>query len=950
VNEAHETCPGDCPEDCGDGICDGGQGESVETCGYDCLVDSDGDGIPDPDDNCPYMDNPEPLDTDADGAGDACDPDDDNDGEADASDCEPTQADVSHLAPEVCDEKDNDCDGKVDEESPEGCTLYYLDVDEDGYGEEWLSECLCAPTGFYVALEAGDCNSLDGEVNPGAPELCNEQDDNCNQEVDEGEDLSGCTTYFRDNDEDGFGVENETTCTCTHPGQFWAGEPGDCEDDAPDVNPSMVDLCNGIDDDCNQKDDGVDCDDANACTTDSCLGELGCVHESGDHLCDDENPCTDDSCDEDEGCQFVPSDANSCDDGDLCNGAENCEQGQCLPGSPLDCDDANLCTDDFCHPVTGCDNAPDDTNTCDDGSVCTGIETCLAGECLVEFPLDCDDGKECTSDSCDPKGGCVNQAVADTTPCDQEARPLAQCLAGECVCEADCDDSPCQADGCGGFCEGECQPILDDGLLITEIMTSCGMGSCNFVEVHSGADQPVNLGGCKVDNLDVAEPCWLPPGELVVLTHSADPQVNGGLDVEYLCVVPDGYPATGQGNKAKLECPDSKKLDDAYFWSDSIVPGRSLVLPHEFWNVEENDDEESWCHSDDTYGTDGLFGSPGKSAAICVLPDIDSLVPDTASVLGTTKVTIFGEGFMPPNALEVADQWLVADWISDTELEFVAPPHSLGLADLALYNPGSGGGQLSYHLNDALNYVLRFEELPPGFEVDGDIDGWPSEFNVADNSLESNWDPAKNRLDHLYVGYDSAHLFVGIDGYPEQSHSKPANALIAYVDVDFGAQTGFQPVEIKDESICMVFGDECLDDALTNSLVVTTAGFGADFAFGTVNRGWYDGESDISESNFAGWRRLNALDEQEWVKGAVMATQDVDCNYPAGLFCSVEASIPLDTLFPEGLTETTKVAIFVKIVNSTGEYASNQALPEQDDPPDEWTINQVYVFDLAPNP
>lgn len=113
---------------------DGGEPEPV--------VDMDADGVPDTDDNCPTVPNPDQKDTDLDQDGDLCDIDDDDDGVIDAVDNCPIDTNVGQLDTDqdgegdACD-KDDDGDGVTDAEDNcrQVANEFQHDSDGDGIGD-----------------------------------------------------------------------------------------------------------------------------------------------------------------------------------------------------------------------------------------------------------------------------------------------------------------------------------------------------------------------------------------------------------------------------------------------------------------------------------------------------------------------------------------------------------------------------------------------------------------------------------------------------------------------------------------------------------------------------------------------------------------------------------------------------------------------------------------------
>ena len=486
-----------CAGDCDDGnatrfpgnpeVCDGRDNDCDSVVPPD-EVDNDGDGFTectgadcddaDPTTYASAVELCDGIDNNCNGVVPVNETDDDGDGftECSGADCNDANPAIYLGAPELCDLLDNDCDGAVDEG---------LDADGDGFRTD--AQC----TGIYPSV---DCDDADPAVNPSAVELCDAIDNDCDAVIDEG---------F---DQDGDGYLAQSAC---------GGIGGDdCDDSSAAVNPGAVELCNAMDDDCDGLvDQGFDTD--------------------GDGFRDGANPScvsawsvTD--CDDGDGTVF-PGAVEACNGvDDNCDGAlagdetdgdgdgyVECAAPSHLPGFGGDCDDTDagvrpgateLCNavdddcdgsvdegfdtdgDGFFGGTTGCENTYLLNADCDDGDaainpgaaeLCDGVDQDCDGGVDEDFDLDGDGVTTCGGDGdpstlrdndCDDANPNVRPGLSEIcgNGIDDDCDGLADVDQdgdgdGVTTCDGDCDDedaavSPLQDERCDGLdndCDGD---------------------------------------------------------------------------------------------------------------------------------------------------------------------------------------------------------------------------------------------------------------------------------------------------------------------------------------------------------------------------------------------------------------------------------------------------------------------------------------------------------------
>jgi len=140
-----------------------------------------------------------------------------------------------------------------------GCgmgTVYIRDFDGDGWGAMSSGYTRNCSLPKYYATMDGDCNDSDERIYPGAMEVCNKRDDNCNGMIDEGLPILTCHV---DMDGDGHGSPTGATvmndCICA---KGYAPNADDCDDTDPTVYAGATEICDYKDNNCNgQKDEGA---------------------------------------------------------------------------------------------------------------------------------------------------------------------------------------------------------------------------------------------------------------------------------------------------------------------------------------------------------------------------------------------------------------------------------------------------------------------------------------------------------------------------------------------------------------------------------------------------------------------------------------------------------------------------------------------------------------------
>ncbi|MEZ4317797.1 MAG: putative metal-binding motif-containing protein [Myxococcota bacterium] len=532
-------------------------------------------------------------DLDGDGAGDtqatpiaACGPGPDR--VANDDDCDDSNPFTYSGAPELCDDQDNDCDGSADEGLP--LQSGYVDADGDGFGDPatLVLDCAVLPGNVTVG---GDCEPGDASIHPGAPEICDSVDQDCDGVVDEG---LPTFDHYEDLDGDGFGAGPVIGNACDLPPDT-ADIPGDCDDLDSTTYPGAIEQCDGFDNDCNGVvDDDVpttnwyldlDGDGFGAGTPmPDCLQPSGTVANVAD--CDDsddsirpgapeicdlvDNDCDGLVDDEDPGVSatvYRPDDDLDGYGSSTAPGVASCDPIPGYAASASDCDDA----DPTINPAAveacpdGIDNDCDTLIDADDPSY---------SELPVSFWFD-QDGDGVGTPALSFEGCSGDQPLGYVSP----------------ASGVDCDDSepsisPAAAESCDDL-DNNCNGIVDDGLATIDYFPDAdedGFGDAGATPEPSCSEDLPRVFGLLADASDCDDSDPLinpnaPEDDCDGIDEDCDGQIDEGLGTEaWRDSDGDGF---GDPAVSQLQCglPSGWVLDatDCDDTAAAVFPGAEEV-------------------------------------------------------------------------------------------------------------------------------------------------------------------------------------------------------------------------------------------------------------------------------------------------------------------------------------------------------------------------------------
>jgi hypothetical protein len=293
----------------------------------------------------------------------------------------------------LCDEIDDDCDGRTDEDYQPTCSA------------AGVTSC-ASGTVVVTSCDDHDACTADGCGSGGCTHSAVDCSDGNACTADSCDPVLGCGSIVNT----GAGCSDGDACT--------SGDT--C---------SSAAVCSGS---------PIDVDDGNPCTDDLCDPVSGAQHLAAiGRPCDDGDACTlSEVCDAGGACS--PGATRDCSDGAFCNGVEGCNPAiGCVAATPPAISDGVACTADRCDEVL--DRVVHEPNDalCDDQNVCNGAETCDPGlGCRPGTALLLDDGNLCTVDSCDPVAGVKHTPATPGGTCGsgQYCDGTGQCLAfGVCA-------------------------------------------------------------------------------------------------------------------------------------------------------------------------------------------------------------------------------------------------------------------------------------------------------------------------------------------------------------------------------------------------------------------------------------------------------------------------------------------------------------------------------------